>query len=68
MRRSVSIYGATSTVSIATPREPPQNITHARVKAQPSKNHHQNGLGVQPPVKQITKETTYDNRGNKDKR
>jgi hypothetical protein len=40
MRRSVNAYGATSTVSIATPREPPQNITNARVKTQPAKNEH----------------------------
>jgi hypothetical protein len=51
MRLSVSAYGATSTISIATPREPAQNVAKAHVKPQPSKDQHQNGLGVQPSVK-----------------
>jgi hypothetical protein len=67
IRRSVSAYGAASTVSITTPRESPQNVTNARVKTHATQYQHQNGLGVQPPVKQITEETAHDDRGNKDK-
>src|ERR1700686_2559238 len=53
IRRSVSAYGAISTVSIATPREPPQNVTTARVKTHATKDEHQNRLGVQPSVQKV---------------
>src|SRR5467141_2996072 len=56
MRRSVSVYGPKSTVPIATLREPPQNITNARVKTNPAEYEHQDGLGVQPSVEKVAKE------------
>jgi hypothetical protein len=67
IRRSVTAYGAASSVSIATPLEPPQNVANAGVKTQPSENQHQNGLSVQPSVQQIPKEAAHNNRGYQDK-
>src|SRR5258706_14741958 len=64
MRRSVSAYGASSTISIAAPREPPQNVTHARVKTNATKNKHQNGFGVQPAVKQVAERAAHNDCGN----
>src|SRR5258706_7915072 len=66
MRRSVSAYGESSTISIAAPREPPQHIAHARVKTHATKNEHQNGLGVQPAVKQITEHAAHNDCGDHD--
>jgi len=68
MRRSVRAYGATSTVSIATPREPPQNVTNARVKTHSTKYEHQNRLGVQPSVQEVAEQAAHNNRGYQDKR
>src|SRR3981189_1305693 len=52
MRRSVSAYGPKSTVPITTLSEPPQNVTNTCVKTHSTKNEHENGLSVQPSVKQ----------------
>jgi hypothetical protein len=68
MRRSVSAYGPKSTVPITTLSESPQNVTNARVKTHSTKNEHENGLGVQPSVKQVAEEAAHNNRGNQDKR
>src|SRR6267143_1536039 len=68
MRRSVSAYGPKSTVPITTLSEPPQNVTNTCVKTHSTKNKHENGLGVQPSVKQVAEEAADNNRGNQEKR
>jgi hypothetical protein len=64
MRLSVSAYGATSTISIAAPRKPPQNIAHSRVKPYAAKYEHQNGFGMQPTVKQVAERAAHNDCGN----